>query len=436
VRRDGVTVPLRRNRDFVLLQVGQTLSTIGSESSALAYPLLVLARTHSPAKAGVVGFARLVPYGLFALLAGVAADRWNRKRLMLLADVVRALALGSIVVALAAGRLSFLQIALVAFVEGTMFALFNIAETGALRSVVPAPQLPRAAAAEQARWSTVQLAGPSLGGALFGLGRAVPFLVDAISYAFSLGSLVAMRTPFQEQREPEPPAGVRAQIAEGFGWLWRHRFLRTCAVTFAGSNFAFEALFLAVIIIGRRQGLSGSEIGALVAALGACGLVGSAAAPLFQRLLSMRAIVIGCFWISLGVAAFVAVPSVYVLVGGALPLLFLNPTVNAVVIGYRIAIVPDRLVGRVNSVARSIALGATPLGALFAGLMLGSFSARTTVAVLSAWLLLLAVWVTASPSIRDAPSLSELDVLPAVAVDVQALRASGADGRAGEAHAS
>ena len=70
--------PLRRNRDFVLLQGGQLLSSAGSESTAIAYPLLVLALTQSPAKAGLVAFARVVPFALFGLLAGMAADRFDR----------------------------------------------------------------------------------------------------------------------------------------------------------------------------------------------------------------------------------------------------------------------------------------------------------------------------------------------------------------------
>ena len=135
-------IPLRRNRDFVLLQIGQGLSTLGSTSTYVAYPLLVLALTHSPAKAGAVGFANVLPYALFALLAGVVADRVDRKRLMIAMDLVRAAAMASIVAALAAGVLTFWQVALVAFVEGSAFVFFNIAEVGALRSVVPGRQLP------------------------------------------------------------------------------------------------------------------------------------------------------------------------------------------------------------------------------------------------------------------------------------------------------
>jgi MFS family permease len=134
--------PLRKNRDFVLLQLGQAFSTAGSSATAIAYPLLVLALTHSPARAGVVGFANIAPYALFGLFAGVAADRMNRKRVMLAADGVRVLAIGSLVAVLAVHRLTFAQIAVVAFVEGTAFVFFNIAEVGALRSVVPGRQLP------------------------------------------------------------------------------------------------------------------------------------------------------------------------------------------------------------------------------------------------------------------------------------------------------
>jgi MFS family permease len=404
-------LPLRKNRDFVLLQVGQTLSTIGSESTGIAYPLLVLAITHSPVQAGVVGFARLVPWVLFGVLAGAAVDRLPRKRMMIVSDIVRIAAVASIVVSIAVDRISFAQIAIVAFVEGTMFVFFNLAEIGALRSVVPARQLPAAAAAEQARYATMTLVAPPLGGALFGLGRALPFLADAVSYVFSLASLLAIRTPFQEEREHEQMP-LRTQLAEGIHWLWGHPFLRTCAILFTWVNLLFEATFLVLIVVGRRQGLSGAHIGALIAVLGLCALAGSVASPRLQRRLSMRTIVVGSFWLQLGIAAFVLEPNIYVLLAGAIPAALIGPSVNAIVIGYRVAVVPDRLTGRVNSVARTIALCGAPLGPLAAGLLLGSFSARTTVAIFAGAMLLLSVIGSVSPSIRKAPSLDELDDLP------------------------
>jgi MFS family permease len=404
-------VPLRRNRDFVLLQVGQTLSTIGSESTAIAYPLLVLAVTHSPAQAGIVGFARIVPWALFGFVAGVVADRLNRKRIMIAADVVRVAAVSSLLIAFAVDRISIVQIAVVAFVEGSLYVFFNVAELGALRSVVPARQLPAAAAAEQARYSTVLLIAPPLGGALFGLGRALPFLADVMSYIFSLGSLLAMRTPFQETRE-ENPAAVRAELVEGIRWLWQHRFFRACALLFSWTNLVYEGLFLVLIVVGRRQGLSAGEIGLLFATFGVCSLLGSLAAPRIARRVSMRTLIIAGFWIQLGFALFLFKPNVYVLLAGSVPMAVLNPAVNSAVIGYRTAVVPDRLTGRVGGVARTIALCLAAFGPLSAGLLLHWFSPRQTVAFYFALLALLAVLGTLNPSIRNAPSLSELDDLP------------------------
>jgi MFS family permease len=402
-----VAVPLRRNRDFILLQGGQLLSTLGNQSSWVAYPLLVLAVTHSPVKAGLVGFAGIVPYPLFVLPAGLIADRFDRRRVMVVSDVVRALALGGLVAALAAGRSPFALILAVAFVDGTMFAFFNIAEVGALGAVVPKEQLPQAAAAEQARLSSVVLAGPPLGGFLFGLGRSLPFVADAVSYTFSLASVLAMRTPFQEERTM-PEAKLRAQVTEGFAWLWQQPFLRTCALMFAFTNLGGNALYLFVVVVGRRQGLSPAAIGVLIAVYGGLSLVGSLISPRIQKLLSMRAILLGTLWLGLGIGLYAIEPDVYLLIAGVVPLALLNPSLNAVVIGYRVAIVPDRLRGRVNSVARLLAQVGAPLGPLVAGALLGAFSPRETCLLLTGWFAAVALWATLSPSIRAAPSLSEL----------------------------
>jgi predicted MFS family arabinose efflux permease len=367
--------------------------------------------THSPAKAGIVGFARILPWALFGLLAGVAVDRLPRKAMMLTSDVVRASAVGSLAIAAAFGHLTFAHIAGVAFLEGSMYVFFNIAEIGALRSVVATEQLPTALAAEQARYSTVTIVAPPLGGSLFGLGRAFPFVAGALSPAFSLATLLSIRTPFQEVRERDE-SPLRTQLAEGFRFLWKRPFLRTCALVFTWTNLAFEGTFLILIVVARRQGLSGGEVGALIAVLGVCSLVGSVLSPRLQKLLSVRAIVVGSLWLEAGIAGYIVHPSVYVLAACVVPMQLFLPTVNAVVIGYRVAVTPDRLTGRVNSVARSIALCGAPLGPLAAGLLLGAFSARTTVAVFTLLLVALAVFGSLSPSIRKAPSLDELQLQP------------------------
>lgn len=400
--------PLWRNRDFALLLTGQLLSTLGTQLTTIAYPLLALAVTGSPAKAGVVASVRLVPFAAFGLLAGVAADRWNRKRLMIAADALRAVALASLGAAILLERAEFWQMALVAFVEGTGATVFGAAQAGAVRAVVLRRQLPAAYGAQEARASAVGLAGPPIGGVLFALGRAVPFVVDAFSYAFSSLSLLLMRTPFQEPRERDT-ARLRAQLTEGFRFLWHHPFLRTCAFLYGLGNVTIPGVLLVVVVVGTSQGLSGGEIGALIAAFGACTLIGSLASPLFRRTLSVRAILLLEFWTGLGTALFLVWPNVYVLTASILPQAVSLPVTDSVVNGYRVAITPDRLLGRVESIRRNISLLIAPLGPLVAGVLLDAFSARAAVAFFLAITFTLAVWGTLSSAIRNAPRLAELD---------------------------
>lgn len=399
--------PLRRNRDFLLLETGRLLSGAGTSLTAIAYPLLVLALTHSPAQAGLVTFARLTPYALFALAAGVAADRWNRKRLMVASDAVRAAALGALAALILTGDAELWAIAVVAFAEGSASTFFSAAEPGALRAIVPAAQLPAAVGVREARGSVVRLAGPPVGGALFGLSRAAPFAADAASYAFSTLSLLAMRTPFQEVRARDTTP-IRAQVAEGFQFLWRHPFLRTTAFLYGVGNFLVPALLLVLVVVGRRQGLSAAEIGALTACLGAGTLVGSLASPWFRRAFSVRTILLLELWTWLGSWAFVIWPNAYVLAAALTVFGLAAPITDSVVVGYRLAMTPDRLVGRVESVRTNLSLLIAPLGPLAAGLLLGQTSARVSVAAFALGGLALALWGTLSPSIRAAPRLADL----------------------------
>jgi hypothetical protein len=385
---------------------GQLLSTAGSQLTSVAYPLLVLALTHSPAKAGLVAFMRLVPSPIFGLVAGVAADRWDRKRIMLIADGISALAVGSLAAAILLDS-TFWLIPIIAFIEGTGSVFFSAAQAGALRAVVPRRQLPDAVGVQQARFASVSLGGPPLGGALFGIGRAVPFLADAASYAFSFLSLLAMRTPFQGKRKVDP-SPLRAQIAEGFRFLWGQPFLRTCAFLYGIGNFALPGIFLVIVVFGRRSGLSGGEIGALLAVFGGFLLLGSLLSPLIRRRFSMRTILFLELYTWLGSGLFLIWPNVYVLTVSILPQAIAMPVTDSVVVGYRLAITPDRLVGRVESARATIAQLVYPLGPLVAGVLLSSVSARSTVAVFTACGFALAVWGSLSPSIRNAPRLDEL----------------------------
>jgi MFS family permease len=344
-----------------------------------------------------------------ALPAGVAADRWGRKRLMVGADVVRMVATAVLASLLVADWLEFWMIPLVAVIEGTGAAIFSAAQVGALRSVVPTSQLPDAAAAQTGRRAAVQVAGPPLGGALFGVARALPFIVDCASYTCSTVSLLAMRTPFEETREVER-SSVRSRIAEGFRFLWHHAFLRTTALLFSLSNFIGQGLLFALVIIARDDGLSSAAVGALLAGCGLCIVVGSFLSAPLRRRLPVRAVILLELWAGLGCTAFLVWPNVYVLFAGMLPACFVIPSTDSVVHGYRIAMTPDRLLGRAESVRSMISVSLAPLGPLVAGLLF-TVSARTTIGVFAVAALVLAVWGTTSATIRDAPELAALSEL-------------------------
>jgi Transmembrane secretion effector len=391
----------------MLLQTGQLLSAFGSNMSRIAYPLLVLAVTHSPAKAGYVGGVQFAPFLVFGLAAGVAADRFERRRLMIASETVAAAALATLAVSVLEHETRFWLILAVAFVDGTAGVFSMAAQRGAFRAVVPRSQLPTAASVAQARAASVRLAAPPVGGALFAVGRALPFVADAVSYAFSTISALLMRTRFQEEREPDPTPLWR-QFAEGFSFYARIPFLRTTMAMISVSNFTVAGVQLAVIVLARRDGLSSTAIGGFVALLGATTLLGSLATPLVRRVLPMRAILLSEFWAAFGYIAFLAWPSVYVLAAVFAAQAFCFPNTDSAITAYNYVLIPDRLLGRALSVGDTLRVLGAPLGPLVAGVLLESASPRTTVAVLMGATLAVTLPGTLSRSIRATPSLEEL----------------------------
>jgi hypothetical protein len=399
---------LRRNRDFVLLQTGQLLSTFGSSMSSLAYPLLALAITHSPAKAGYVAAVIFIPLVAFNLIAGVAADRFERRRMMILADVVGAATLGTLGTLVLLDHAALWLILIAAFVDSTASIFYNAASRGAFRSVVPTAQLPTAASAVQARSAIVRLSAPPVGGALFGLARSLPFFADAVSYAFSTGSVLLMRTRFQEEREPRASTSLRSELVEGILYFARIPFLRATIVMIAVSNFTVAGIQFGVIVLAKRDGLSSAAVGGFVAFVGATTLLGSLASPLLRRVLSLNVIMLSELWAALGYAAFLVWPNVYVLAGAFAVQAFCFPNTDSAVAAYSYVLIPDRLIGRGMAASNTLRAIAAPFGPLAAGLLLASVSPRLTIAVLVAPTLVAAVLGTLSTAIRQAPPFEEL----------------------------
>lgn len=394
-------VPLRRNRDFVLYQSGQFLSLFGSGISRIAYPLLALALTGSAAKTGYVGAVEFAPFVLLAVPAGVAADRFDRRRVMIASDVVAAGALGALAAAVLGGHGRYWLILVVAFLDSAASTFFASAGSGAIKAVVPQPQLADASSITMARGSIVRLGSPPVGGAIFALSRGLPFLADALSYAFSTASVLLMRTPFQEEREP----GARTHFREGFAYFWGIPFLRATIGMIAASNLIAVGAPIAVIILAHRHGLSSVAIGSFVALQGSTLLAGSIFSPLLRRIFPMRAILLSEFWMGLVYAPFVAYPNIYVLAVVASLHAFWFPNTDSAIAAYSYTLIPDRLLGRTLAASTTLRAATAPVGPLLMGLLLAHSSPRVAVAALAAPVVLAAVLGTASPALRELPSL-------------------------------
>ena len=397
----GEPVPLRRNRDFQLLWSGQAVSLLGSQTSRIAYPLLVLAMTGSPAKAGIAGFAAMLGYLLFPLPAGMLADRHDRKRIMIACDAIRLAAVGSIAVAFWAAHLTYAQILLADFAEGGATIFFNLAERAALPMLVHPAQRSAAISQNEARTNVAQLAGPALGGVLFGLSRAAPFAADALSYLASLVTLPFIRTPMQAAHGSQ--RSLRAELRVGLVFTWRQPFLRYASIFGAVVNLLLQVVVLGLIVLGRHDRASPAQIGIIVGCLGAGGLAGALAAPWFQRRIPAGLTITGCMWIW---AVFLALIAVVHAVAWLYPMVvvigFVGPAWNVSAQTFRMQITPNELMGRTSSVSVQVAWGVIPLGSLLAGFLLQVLSPPAAMGVVAGGMAVTAITATALAPVRNA----------------------------------
>jgi len=397
------------NLDYMLLWSGQIVSNVGTQVSTLAFPLLILALTNSPAQAGFAGALRALPYVIFSLPAGALIDRWDRKRVMILCDTGRALSMASIPVALVLGHLTILQLYLVSLVEGTLFVFFNIAEAACLPRVVPKEQLPAATAQNMATDGITVLLGPSLGGALYTAGRLLPFVADAVSYVVSVISLFFIKVKFQKERVAAR-RNLWVEIREGLSWLWHQPLIRFIAILTGGNNLISSGYVLIIIVLAQEQHASSFTIGLIFAVGGIGGIVGALIATSLQKRLSFAQAIIGTSWLfALCIPLYAIAPNPLVLGIITAATFVSGPVYNVVQFSYRSAIIPDELQGRVNSVFRLIAFGGQPLGLALTGLLIENIGVIPAILVDSVGMIILAVAATVNTHVRNAKPLSEIE---------------------------
>jgi predicted MFS family arabinose efflux permease len=402
--------PLRRNRDFVLLWSANFTSTLGAQVSSLAYPLIALDLTGSAVQAGLIGSASIVTHIVFGLPAGALVDRWNRRRTMLTCDLVRAGMLLAIIAALISGLLTFWMLLGAAVISGACAVFFHPAEISALRRIVPTDRLPQAFAQNEARDHAATIAGPSLGGLLYGLGQVVPFVGQLLAYFFSFLAILMIRTPMDVRRREgrgEERRSLFQDIVEGLRWTWGRRMLRVMLLAAAGISLVFSALTFGVIVIAKQGGATSAEVGLMLGIAGVGGLLGALIAPRLMRF-SPAFVILAVFWISAALIPLMAISPTISVIGPTLAaMLFLMPTANTILGAYQVAVTPDHLQGRVISSLALIGSVATPVGPVAAGLIIERWGATEALLTIGLVMLIVAAGTTASRTIRHLPSLAD-----------------------------
>jgi MFS family permease len=406
---DGVApdVPLSRNRNYNILWTGQLFSEFAAELTLIAFPLLILSMAGSPLQMGVASSVLAVATTAAVAPAGVLADRWDRKKIMLVCQAVRALAIVSLAVALYLDSYTFAHLLAVAVVEGVLGSVFQPAEHAALPTVVPESQLSNAVARNAARPFLAMLLGPVAAGYLFALNPISPFLANGVILTISLVTMLFLRLPRQAaEPAPEPQPGFGGQFAEGVRWMLRNRVIRTTMAWAVVANMVFSALLIIIMTMSNEDKVGAGEIGLMMACFGAGGILGAVAAGWLHDVLKPSVVVLGFSWVLTAAVALMAVVPTGVPLGAVLGVAaFFAPVANTVVMTYQITTTPDELRGRLSGLAALASGVAAALGPMIgAFLMAGLGDGRKAVLVCAAGLFLVALASTASPVLRRFPT--------------------------------
>jgi len=395
-------VSLWRNRDYLLLWLGQAVSSLGTGMTQFAFPLLILVLTNNTAVAGFAGALGWLPYVFFSLPAGALVDRWQRKRIMIGCTVGLILCLASIPLALLYAHLTIAQIYLVSFLMGTLALFYDLAELAALTQLVAKTQLPDAVTQNEAVYSGVSLLAPSLGGLLLSIRTALPFVADVFSYFVLLGSLLCIRSSLDHERD-NTGTHLLAEMREGVRWLWSHVVVRWLAWLTGYLYVAISGSFLIVFVIARQQHIASGVIGIIVAAGGIGNLIGTALSAPYQRRLpfgrALGLMMLGyvLFWPWYG---FVRSPLLIGIVFAALALV--DSIANILIASYRMVETPEKLQGRVASVYRLILYSTIAAGQALIGIGLQRLGVLATLGILWSGLVCFALLVLVHPLIRKA----------------------------------
>jgi MFS family permease len=420
-RRSG----LWRHRDFLHLWGSETVSQLGTQVTQLALPIVaVTVLTATPFQMGVLTALETLAFLVIGLPAGAWVDRWRRRRVLVVNDVIRALALGSIPLAYVVHALSLPQLFGIAVVTGTATVFFDVAYQSYLPSLVARDQIVDGNGKLETSRAVAQVAGPGITGVLLRLVSA-PLLIaaDAVSFLVSALFIAGIRhrdvVPDRAERRP-----LRTEIAEGLSFVVRHLLLRRIVACTGIANFAGAMSGALLVLYALRElGLSQSTVGFVFAAGSVGGLVGAVTGARFARWVGEgRAIPLTALLImpfsALVPLAVLGAPTVLLVIGW-FGFSWAVVAYNITQVSFRQRLCPPRLLGRMNASVRFVVYGTQPLGALLGGALGSTIGVLPTLWISVAGAGVAALPVVLSPLIgmRDLPD--ELDATTPEPVDQQ-----------------
>jgi MFS family permease len=399
---------LARNHDFTILWVGETISELGSTMSLFVFPLLGYHLTHSTAVAAALEAASLLGMVAMMLPAGVLADRYDRRTLMLASSATGALLYGSLALAGTLGVLTVPHLAVVALLTGVAHGVFQPAQMAAIRAVVSTRDLPTAYSQNQARQHIASLLGGPLAGLLYAVRAWAPFLVDAFSYAVSCLTLSRIRTDLRPHPREGAPTRPLKQVQEGYHFIWHQPFIRTLLGWSMLNNLVVNAVFFVVSMRMIRNGVAPAQIGLVSTFAGIGGILGALAAPYVIDRLRTGTLTVAVGWMCvLPLLPLIVWSAPWAACASVFTLLLLNPAGNAGIGAYRAAITPDELQGRVGSALNFVGLSMMPLAPVVGGLLLSQLGGTAAIGGLVAAVALSAMIPTLSRTMRSVPRPSE-----------------------------
>lgn len=378
--------------DFARLMLASAVSNLGDGVTMVAGPLLVASLTTDPAAVAGAVFVQQVPWLLFALISGAWADRLDRRRLVVVVNLLRGLALAALVAAIAAGVLTVWLIYAVFFLLGTGETLADTASAAFVPAIVPAERLATANSWLGATFTVAnQFVAKPLGAWLFVVAAALPFGVNAASFVVAAALIAGIRSvPPPSVREP---TSLRADIGAGLRWLWRHRLLRTLAVTMAFGNLVFCAAFaIFVLYCAERLGLTGVGYGVLLTAFAVGGLGGTLVAPRLLRGLGASVLLRLGLLVEVALHGTLAVTRTPVVAGVMIVVFGVHTVVWGVVVTtLRQRAVPSGMFGRVVGVYALIDVGGAALGTVVGGVVAQAYGVVAVFWAAAAAMVLVAV---------------------------------------------